>query len=215
MRDLVVFVADSTMEIVFNSFLSRADYHEHYNLNIRPIAFKSSEDLIRVPGNDPGVYGKGHEWVRERLGKHRHAVVVFDREFGTNLDADTLRDDLTNRILQTGWEAERFRVIVIDPELEAWMWQRNQKVATPLGFASVEEMVNSVIGAGLPWPNGHAKPARPKEALEAIARKRRIGWSAAIHRSITTNVSLVGCQDPTFLELRQALQLWFPRGAPQ
>lgn len=50
MRDLVVFVADSTMEHAFRSFLTRPDFHAPYNLNIQPIDFDPAEDLIRIPG---------------------------------------------------------------------------------------------------------------------------------------------------------------------
>ena len=58
---------------------------------------------------------------------------------------------------------------------------------------------------------GELKPSSPKAALEAVATRRRgIGFSSAIHKSITATVSLVKCQDAAFLELRQTLQRWFP-----
>lgn len=210
MRDLVVFVADLTMEKAIEAFLRRPDFHAPYNLNTRPFEFDPAEDLIRIPGCDAGVFSRGHEWLRAYRGRHRHAAVVFDREFGTDRTATELRDALSERILRTGWNAEQFRVIVIDPELEAWVWQRNNRVSTPLGFASVEEMVEAIRAAGLDWPDGQPKPTRPKEALEAVVRLRGIGWSSAIHRSITASASLVRCQDPAFLHLRGALQEWFP-----
>lgn len=212
MRDLVVFVADSTMEQAFRSFMTRHDVNAPYNFNIHPIDFDPAEDLIRIPGNDAGAFGKGHEWMRARLGKYHHGIVVFDREFGTDLDAQTLGSDLTGRIAQTGWHLDHFRVVVIEPELEAWIWQRNQRVAAPLGFATVDQLVASVRESGLAWPDDHPKPTRPKEALEAVCRARGIGFSAALHRSITASVSLFGCQDPAFVHLRVALQQWFPNG---
>lgn len=214
MRDLVVFVADLTMENAIEGFLKRPDFHRPYNLNTCAFDFDPSEDLVRIPGNDPGVFSKGHEWLQAYRNRHRHAVVILDREFSTQLDGAALRGDLSRRILLTGWEAERFRVVVIDPELEAWIWQRNQRVAAPLGFGSVEEMIEAIRDAGLKWLDGQSKPTRPKEALEAVVRRRGIGWSSAIHRSITSSVSLIGCQDPAFVELRSALQEWFPGGAP-
>lgn len=210
MRDLVVFVADLTMEKAIEAFLTRPDFHRAHNLNVRPFAFDPGMDLIRIPGNDAGVFTKGHEWVREFGGGHRHAVLVFDREYGTDADAAVLRDDLCARVCATGWDADRFCVVVIDPELEAWIWQRNQRVATPLKFESVPAMVAAVRAAGLEWTDEQPKPRRPKEALQAVLRQRGLGWSAAIHRSITASVSLVGCQDPAFIQLRSALQAWFP-----
>ena len=214
MRDLVVFVADLTMEKEIEAFLKRPDFNAPYNLNTRPFEFDPAEDLIRIPGCDAGVFSKGHEWLQAYRGRHRHAAVVFDREFGTDRGASELRDELSGRILRTGWNAGHFRVVVIDPELEAWIWQRNHRVATPLGFTSVDSMVEAIRGAGLDWPDGQSKPTRPKEALEAVVRRRGIGWSSAIHRSITSSISLIGCQDPAFIDLRNALQEWFPGEAP-
>lgn len=212
MRDLVVFVADLTMEKAIETFLTRPDFHRPHNLNVRSFAFDPATDLIRIPGNDAGVFTKGHEWVREFAGGYRHAVLVFDREYGTDADATALRNDLCARVCATGWDAARFCVVVIDPELEAWVWQRNQRVAAPLRFESVPDMVAAVRAAGLEWPDDQAKPARPKEALRAVVRQRGIGWSSAIHRSVIASVSLVGCQDLAFVELRTALQRWFPVG---
>jgi hypothetical protein len=103
-------------------------------------------------------------------------------------------------------------VICIEPELESWIWQRNNRVAAPLGFGGVDEMIAEVRAAGLDWPDGQSKPTRPKEALEAVVRRRGIGWSSAVHRSITANISLIGCLDPAFAALREVLQQWFPSG---
>lgn len=110
-------------------------------------------------------------------------------------------------ISASGWHADHFRVVVIEPELEAWIWQRNQRGAAPLGFATVDQLVASVRESGLAWPDGQPKPTRPKEVLEAVCRARGIGFSAALHRSITASVSLVGCQDPAFVHLRTTLRL--------
>lgn len=212
MRDLVVFVADLTMEKAIETFLTRPDFHRPHNLHVRPFDFDPRTDLIRIPGNDAGVFTKGHEWVRDFGRGYRHAVLVFDREYGTDADATALRNDLCARVCATGWDLNRFCVVVIDPELEAWIWQRNQRVAAPLKFESVADMVAAVRAAGLEWGDGQAKPLRPKEALQAVVRQRGLGWSSAIHRSIIAGVSLVGCQDPAFVELRGALQGWFPAG---
>src|SRR4051812_20312058 len=109
---------------------------------------------------------------------------------------------LTNRISSTGGPTDRFKVICIEPELESWMWQRSNRVAAVLGFGGVEQMIAEVRAAGLEWPDGQGKPTRPKEALQAVVRRRRVGWASAVHRSITANVSLLGCLDLAFLGLR-------------
>lgn len=212
MRDVVFFVADGTMERTLCAFLIRRDRHLPYNLDTRPFLFDPAEDLIRIPRNDAGVFGSAPEWVRARAGKHEHAVVLLDRDYGTQHSATFLRDDLTDRIRQSGWPPERFRVIVIDPELEAWIWQQNQRVATCLGFGTLRELTAVLNGAGYTWADAGPKlsPDRPKEALEAVLRHRRVGFSSKFHVAIVASVTVARCVEPAFAELRQTLQTWFP-----
>lgn len=212
MRDCVFYVADISMEGAFAGFLSRPDFHHPHNLGTRRFQFDPNEDMFRAAGHDPGLFSTGHELLRPFLRSHERAVVVLDAEWDGAPTPLEIQRDLTDRIVATGWSPERVQVIVIDPELENWIWQRNQRVATPLRFANVNEMVGVVVSSGFDWPANAAKPNRPKEALEAIAKNRRIGWSSAIHRSVTQSVTLVGCRDAAFLELRDRLQLWFPPG---
>lgn len=203
--------ADSTMKQALLGFLTRNDCFRHYNLGTAHFQFDPNEDLFSSATMDPGTYTTGEELLRPFQTTHRHAVILLDADWDGSPGAATIRSDLTTRILSTGWAADSYKVIVIEPELESWIWQRNQRVATALNFNSVPEMVTAVRAAKIDWPDEQAKPSRPKEALEAVAtRKRKIGFSSALHRSITSTVSLVGCQDAAFLELRQTLQTWFP-----
>ncbi len=212
MRDCLFFVADSTMKQAILGFLTRNDCFSDYNLGTAPFAFDPNEDLFSSATMDPGTFAKGEELLRPFQATHRRAVLMLDAEWDGSPGAATIRDDLTRRIGLTGWLPENFRVIVIDPELEAWIWQRNQRVAKALKFATVPEMVKAVRDAKIDWPDEQAKPSNPKAALEAVATRRRgIGFSSAIHRSVTSSVTLRGCQDGAFLELRQVLQTWFPQ----
>jgi hypothetical protein len=211
MRDCVFLVADSTMRQTLLGFLSRNDVHKPYNLGTAPFAFDPNEDLFSSVTLDPGTYSTGEELLRPFQKTHRRAVVILDAEWDGSPGAVTIRANLTKRIVGTGWAADACKVIVIDPELEAWIWQRNNKVATALKFASVHEMVKAVQDAKINWPDGQDKPTRPKEALQAVATKRRgIGFSSAVHKSITSVVSATACQDPAFQELKAILQSWFP-----
>jgi len=211
MRDCVFFTADSTMKQALLGFLTRNDCFAHYNLGTAPFAFDPNEDLFSSATMDPGTYTTGEKMLKPFQKLHHHAILMLDADWDGSPGAETIRTDLTERILASGWAADAFKVIVIEPELEAWIWQRNQRVAKVLKFGSVAEMVKAVQDANLAWPDEQAKPSRPKEALEAVATRRRgIGFSSAIHRSITATVSLTGCKDLAFLELRKTLQGWFP-----
>jgi hypothetical protein len=213
MRDCVFLTADSTMKQALLGFLNREDRFRPYNLGTANFQFDSNEDLFSSATMDPGTFTTGEELLRPFQRTHRHAIIMLDADWDGSPGADAIRTDLTARILSTGWAATAFKVVVIEPELEAWIWQRNQRVAKVLNFNSVSEMVMAVQAAKIDWPDDKAKPMRPKEALEAVAtRKRNIGFSSALHRSITETVSLVGCQDAAFIELKQTLQNWFPIG---
>lgn len=213
MRDCVFFVADSTMRQALLGFLTRADAFKGYNLGTAPFRFDPNEDLFSSATLDPGTYTTGEELLRPFQATHRRAVLILDAEWDGSPGAETIRTDLTARIAKTGWVADAYRVIVIDPELESWIWQRNNKVAKALKFDSVDEMVKAVEQAMIPWPADQPKPTRPKEALKAVATKRRgIGFSSAIHKAITATVSTRDCADPAFQQLRETLQTWFPAG---
>lgn len=213
MRDCVFLVADSTMRQALLGFLCRNDAHKPYNLGTARFAFDPNEDLFSSATLDPGTYTTGEELLRPFQKTHRRAVVILDAEWDGSPGAQAIQMNLTKRIIGVGWAADAFKVIVIEPELETWIWQRSQRVATALKFATVTEMVKAVQEARIDWPDGQDKPSRPKEALQAVATRRRgIGFSSAIHKSITSVVSATACQDAAFQELKAALQAWFPAG---
>ncbi|MEN8217565.1 MAG: hypothetical protein ABFS56_14585 [Pseudomonadota bacterium] len=64
-----------------------------------------------------------------------------------------------------GWEKDRFVVIVIDPELEAWMWQDNPHIAKAFGFNKSSSLRDWLCSQGL-WPLDSPKPPDPKLAFE-------------------------------------------------
>ncbi len=213
MREIAFLVADLSMQEALRGFLTRADFHRGYNLGTRHFEFDPRRDLFYAAGlNDPGMYTDGHNILAPLQRTHHRAIVIQDAEWDGSPGATAICEGLTERIAATGWPTDRFRVICIEPELENWIWQPSNRVATTLWFGSVDEMIAEVRAAGLEWPDGQTKPTRPKEALEAVVRRRSIGWSSAVHRSITAKVSLNGCCDPALLGLREALQQWFPTG---
>jgi hypothetical protein len=161
------------------------------------------------------VFTNAPKWVLGHTKKHRHAVIVLDREFGTAYDAVFLHDDLVKRIAQTGWPLDRFEVVVIDPEIEAWIWQQNKRVADALHAKSMAEVTAILAAAGYAWTSTVPKlaPNRPKEALEAVLRHKQLRWSSAYHKKITESIPVAKCSEPTFVELRNTLQRWFPPGA--
>lgn len=206
MRDCIFLLADRNMEAAFDGFFSREGYH--YSLGCDPFDW---DILVAAGDNDPGLYTRGHELLRPFQATHHRAIVVLDAAWEGAPDAVQIKQDMTERIQSTGWEPDTFQVIVIDPELENWIWQRNEHVAQGLGFANRQGLLEDEA-VQAKWPTGQDKPAEPKELLEDVLRKKRIPRSSAIYKNITSRVSISGCTDDAFLEMHVALLDWFPIG---
>jgi hypothetical protein len=200
--DLILLVADGTMKAALSGVLNRVRA-----LRTRQVVF----EVLVHPQKDPGVLHRAHDALRPLAGKFAHAVALFDRE-GCGREAkerQTLEADVEQRLARNGW-ADRARAVVIDPELESWVWSKSPEVDNALGWAGH-------VPALRPWltENGwlqksEAEPAHPKEAMEAALRVVRRPRSSAIFRELAERVSFRRCSDPAFHKLISALQQWFP-----
>lgn len=209
MRDCIFLLADTNMQAAFEGFLTRQAFHQ--SLGCGTFSFDPRKDIAVASGdNDPGLYTRGHELLRPYQVTHCYAVVVLDAERGGSPGKKAITEHLTSKILATGWAAGNFVVIVIDPELENWIWQQNDYVARELGFGNSNEMMADT-DLRATWPQGQAKPTAPKEILETLLQKRRIPRSSAIYKHITSQVSIKYCQDSAFQRLIVSLRAWFPQ----
>ena len=196
------------MQSVFEGFLTRTGFCQ--SLGCGAFDFDPLLDLIVAAGdNDPGLYIRGHELLRPFQASHHRAVIVLDAAWEGTPGAEAITEHLTGQIEATGWNREAFRVIVIDPELENWIWQQNDHVARGLGFDSRQALMADPH-LQQAWPEGQTKPNTPKEILETLLRKRRIPRSSAIYKQITSQVAVRRCQDDAFRLLLETLRGWFP-----
>ncbi len=219
MRDCIFLVADATMFAMFEAFLTRT--HKHAKLGCGKFIFESEQDLksatsggsglvdTRAGGRyDSAVYGKAHELLRPYQRSHRHAVVAFDKWYGTGRTADESRNHVVGQMRASGWEEGRFEVVVIDPFLEAWIWTGTPHVKA--AFRCDVEPRQWLQEAGL-WPEECQKPPDPKEAAKALCRQgSRRGFNKTLHSEIVAKSSVTSCVDPAFGLLREALRRWFP-----
>lgn len=209
MRDCIFLLADKNMQAAFEGFLTRHAFYQR--LGCGNFSFDPRHDIAVASGdNDPGLYTRGHELLRPYQTTHRHAVVVLDAEWEGSPGKEAITDHLVAQIAATGWTADQFAVIVIDPELENWIWQQNDHVARGLGFGNSHELMAD-MDLQAAWPQGQAKPSSPKEVFEALLRKKRIPRSSAIYKQITSQVSVKRCQDSAFQQFIVSLQTWFPQ----
>jgi len=105
-----------------------------------------------------------------------------------------------------GWAA----AIVIDPELETWVFSDSPHVDKELGWEKRQPPLRQALESQGFWPAGQAKPPDPKAAFAWALQTVRKPVSSSIFRQLGKLVSLRRCEDRSFLRLQHLLQDWFP-----
>ena len=162
----------------------------------------------RIPRHDPGVFHEAGDFLSIFVQRYQHALVVIDAEWsGSPASAEEIEAKIQNDLNRNGWEG-RSAVIVIDPELEIWVWSTSPHV--PRLFETDWETIKDLGHRTGHWQAGETKPSRPKEFLEEVLRRTRKRRSAALYQQLAEQVSLDTCQDDSFRRFREILQAWFP-----
>ena len=111
--------------------------------------------------------------------------------------------------LSNHW-GDRAAAIVIDPELENWVWTDSPHVAQAIGWrGDIAALRTWLQNQGL-LEESRAKPTDPKAALETALARMRKPKSSSLFAEIASKVSLRACTDPAFQKLKTTLQHWFP-----
>lgn len=208
MRDCIFLLADLGMVVAFKGFFSRHNFH--YALGTAPFTFDIKQDIIcDSAGNDPGVYTRAHELLRYYQSSHQNAVIVLDNAWQGSPSVDKIRADISTRMEQVGWERNRFVIIVIDPELEVWMWQDNPHVAQAFGFSIRPSLRKWLYTQGL-WSIDAPKPSDPKLAFEKTLKVSKAKIPSVVFKKICSQISCKHCVDDAFGLLKSTLQNWFP-----
>ena len=200
--DLVCVVADGQIEATISTLLDRPRA-----LGIRPI----TKEIVRHPNSDPGCYEKSTDILRGFRKDADHALIILDHAWkgapstsGTELES--LIEDKLDREGVKGWAVP----VVIEPELEAWVFSASPHVDRILGWRGRKPGLRRALEDRNLWMSGDSKPADPKTALEWAAREAGKRRATPIYRELARRVSTRGCQDRAFLRLKGLLQGWFP-----
>jgi hypothetical protein len=208
MRALLFVVACADIAAMVTGFLSkeRADLR----LGCAPFDFNPKLDVRRPAGEmDPGLWSRGAEHVRLGRQTHDHVVLMLDADWEGSPGAAAIDEKLREDLRKCGCSDDDSEVIVLEPEIEAWMWVDKLEVAREFGFETSDALRGWLTGAGFDL-GANQKPLRPKEALEAALRVKGKPRSSATFAAVAAKVSLSACQDPALLKLRATLQRWFP-----
>jgi len=203
-QDLVVLTPDKDIQLTMEGLLSRPK-----DLGIRPV----TKVLISHHHRDPGVLRDAPELLRAYLRVAHYALVVLDRVGcgKERLSRAEIETEIEQNLSKNGWP-NRCAAVAIDPELEIWVWNRDYRVASILGwrgdYASLKRwMIQKKL-----LPAGRGKPDRPKEALQAVLRETRTPRSASLYKELARAVKLDTCTDAAFHKLRSVLREWFGPG---
>jgi hypothetical protein len=125
LEDLIVLAADLSMQAALKEILKR-----HHSLRIRKLSYT----VIQEPNHDSGVLRSGHKLLQAQSRLYRHALALCDRH-GCGREALS-REQLETLIeteLANHW-GDRAAAVVIDPELESWVWADSRHVALTIGW---------------------------------------------------------------------------------
>lgn len=204
-KDVVFFVADAAMEAVFREFLKRG--HFAGRLHCADFSFDIARD---PPSKDGGVYKRVHELLKSFQHTHERTVVVLDKQFGNEgLKTDQVKSAIEENLRDSGWDDDHYAVVVIDPELEVWLWQDNAHVEQCLKYQGAKSLRATLADSG-EWPVDCLKPLQPKDCIQQLIRRNRAGVPTVVYTQIAAKVSVLACQDAMFQALLAQLQTWFP-----
>lgn len=203
MTELVCLVADRSIEAAVDAVLRRPEA-----LGTRPFTW----EIVVHPERDPGCFHHPEELLGGFTERAQQALVVFDRDWdgAPAGDGGALEASLEPKLeaLRADWA----KAVVIDPELEVWVFAESPHVARVLGWTtSTPELRRALESEGL-WDPGLAKPGDPKRAMDWALRKARQPRSSSLFRELGATVSLQRCQDRSFRRLVAILRQWFSTG---
>jgi hypothetical protein len=203
-NDLITLVADKDTEHTLKGLFSR-----HQAFGIKDIS-QTIEHIFVHPNRDGGVRSECVDFLRPFSKDYKHALVLFDHEGCGHEDKDCedLEIELEAALSKSGWD-ERASVIILNPEIEIWIWGDSPNIAEILEWKGKNTDLRGWLIEQNFLENEQSKPPRPKEAYREVLREVRKPPSAAIFLQLAEKVSFKNCRDRAFLKLKETLQNWF------
>ncbi|MEW6265189.1 MAG: hypothetical protein AB1641_19095 [Thermodesulfobacteriota bacterium] len=200
-KDLIALVADKNMEYALRGLLNRG-------LSLRITSVRA--DVYRHPEKDCGCRFNGVEFLCQFITHYQHALLMFDYDGSgrTEQSASDLEKAIEADLIRAGW-SDRAAVIVIDPELEAWVWSDSPHVDRIAGWSGRRPSLREWLRQNRFLEAERIKPKRPKEAFESALREARIPRSSSLYFDLANRVGLERCRDDAFLKFKRVLQTWF------
>jgi hypothetical protein len=201
-KDLVVLTADKNIEFAVRALLSS----RLAALAIRQVNF----DVFPHPERDPGCRLRAHDFLRASLRTYEHALVIFDRHGcgSEHRGRAEIESEVEAHLAGSGW-GDRATTVVLDPELEAWVWGDSAQVEAHLGWDGAPNGLRPWLEQNGLWNTGDPKPHDPKEAVERALYRARKPRSSALYRRLAEAVSFSNCSDAAFQKFSSPVKTWF------
>ena len=106
------------------------------------------------------------------------------------------------------WQ-DKAKAIVIDPELETWIWGSDNALQAALDWPLLQS-IRAWLTQQSYAVGSNGKPDQPKAAFGALVPVQELPRSSAPYESITLKISLESCQDEVFQRLKHTSRRWFP-----
>lgn len=202
MKNCIFLVADKDMECSIKGILTRDKA-----IGMSQISY----DINVHPQHDPGCRTSGTALLRNFSNQYEQCFLVFDYEgSGENsLSAEALEKQLEEQLVTFGWNTGTAHSLVINPELENWVWAQTQHLAELLGLSNMDSVTEWLEHENFTITDNQ-KPERPKEAFELRLEQIREPRSSALYKELASKVSFKNCTDRSFQKLIEILQNTFP-----
>jgi hypothetical protein len=215
MRPLVIHVADNAMVEGLKGYFNRKEWHHALGCAPFDLDPNSERDFLKVPGsNDQAVWKFAHVHLLPFQKTHERAIIMLDEWFGDTPGAEIIQQEIESNMLTSGWDRQRFEVIVIRPMLEAWLWMESDHIAKAFGWNDFGQLKNRLVEENL-WNPEEPKPHELKKAVQRASKlgekKKRSGRRtfANVFAAVSFR-SLDRCVEPGFHRFRETLRAWFP-----
>jgi hypothetical protein len=199
-KDLIILVADKNTEFLLQGLLPRLPKI----LSTKEFTF----DIKIHPLRDAGVRIGSIDFLRPFITNYDYAIVLFDYEGSrTQISQAILTQKMQDELDINGWQ-NRNVVIIIEPEIENWIWVNSPHLAHEIDWEDMSTLENWLIEKGFKNEND-IKPLCPKEAFEDALKEKQKPRSSAIYKNIAQKASFKGCIDSNFDKFKTTIQKWF------
>lgn len=140
-------------------------------------------------------------WLKNQFKKYIQPIEKSPLEIEMELE----------RELNNGLWQDCNAVIVIEPELENWVWTNSLHTAKAMGWNDLESLHRWLIERNWLKPDA-AKPERPKEAMQAaVEQMRKTTISSVTFQSIAQKASFKSCTSASFQKFQSTITAWFQK----